>query len=205
MNSLIKYINEQYDIISIKLKKKDEETNHLVDIYKSKIDIYIDNYNFFFVSSLKDILINFNCSICVVDWLFFMNFDKEKLLKNIGYISSDKEKCINELEKYLILDICGIIDKYIIDTEYIKVLYFEYIDRGIMDWKLFKTILKTNFPNLKVLIFEQNYSMDDETAFIDFVNLMNLDLLLIDDMQTDVLYKYKPHQNQIKLKNTLIL
>tara|TARA_B100001559_G_scaffold318690_1_gene326361 strand:+ start:835 stop:1341 length:507 start_codon:yes stop_codon:yes gene_type:complete len=71
------------------------------------------------------------------------------------------------------------------EIEHLKI---EYLDRGVKNWKLFGTHLKTTFPNLKYLTFEMNYyynhEKDDEwkTAETFFVE-MKLDYLSIEWFQ----------------------
>jgi hypothetical protein len=72
------------------------------------------------------------------------------------------------------------------------VLVYKYIDRGVGDWIEFADSLNHYYPNLKVLILSQNYSYPTtEKEFLTFIDTMNLELVVIDDNQTDWLKKYK--------------
>jgi hypothetical protein len=105
-------------------------------------------------------------------------------------------------------------------TDYeVEVLVFEYIDRGIIDWSWFSTKLRQLYPNLKILIFDQNFSYNEEKcikrmelqeeSFLNFIDSMNLELFLLFDYQTSWLKPYKPDRFAYKSpkwpKNTMIL
>ena len=82
---------------------------------------------------------------------------------------------------------------------------FEYCDRGIWCWQKFHNFLKIVFPNLQVLILEQNFSPDkcmcnskatnncdcesnsgyEIEHFNQFMQTTTIDIVIINDLQTD--------------------
>lgn len=63
------------------------------------------------------------------------------------------------------------------------------VPRGIDDFIEFANIIKYAFPNLKILEFSQNYSYEfDKNNFSYFINLLQLDELILYDSQTRELY-----------------
>lgn len=65
----------------------------------------------------------------------------------------------------------------------ITFLIFEYLDRGIVCWKLFSDFIHKVFPNLKHLILSQNYSYSTD-FFFDFYTDQWLDTIWINDDQS---------------------
>jgi hypothetical protein len=106
--------------------------------------------------------------------------------------------------------ICTLQTKWGTDVNYsnctdglVEVLVFEFIDRGVLDWDWFSNKLRQMYPNLKVLIFGQDFSYSEyssekirlqiqEESFLQFIETMNLDLFLLFDFQTSWLIPYKP-------------
>ena len=69
-------------------------------------------------------------------------------------------------------------------------IQIEYIDRGISNFEVFGKLFMKAYPNLKQLHFSQNYSYaakSDTWKTLEnmFIN-MDLDLLICDDMQSDL-------------------
>jgi len=69
------------------------------------------------------------------------------------------------------------------DRSAIRFLHFVSIDRGVADWMVFKTILDA-FPALEVLMFDQNYSVSSNVAFLDFLRSTHIRLIIFRDNQT---------------------
>jgi hypothetical protein len=70
------------------------------------------------------------------------------------------------------------------DRSAIRFLHFVSIDRGVADWMVFKTILDA-FPALEVLMFDQNYSISPNVAFLDFLRSTHVRLIIYRDSQTE--------------------
>jgi len=79
----------------------------------------------------------------------------------------------------------------------VEIVCIEGIDRGVMDWVEFAHTLGRNYPNLKILVFEQNWSefkgTEDERIahFQYFVNHLALDFLYFNDCSTPYLHEYR--------------
>ena len=70
------------------------------------------------------------------------------------------------------------------DQNATRYLRFDMIDRGVHDWTMFKSIIRT-FPALEVLMFQQNYSQDSTDSFLDFLRTTHVPLIIFRDSQTE--------------------
>ena len=64
----------------------------------------------------------------------------------------------------------------------IKLIYFEYFDRGVRNWKDLNDYLKFSFPNLETLILNENFSSLIQA--LEFINNNWIKNILIFDSQT---------------------
>lgn len=69
------------------------------------------------------------------------------------------------------------------------------IDRGVQDFEYLAKLLKEMYPKLQQLTFQQNFSYNEEHEydydwwednFIQFINILNLSYLKINDSQSNI-------------------
>jgi len=81
----------------------------------------------------------------------------------------------------------------------IQCVYFTSIDRGVSSWSAFNNALKTWFPQLKTLMFNQNYSMDSDEEFQKFMKDQWLEHIWIEDFQSS--YNFINTTNKLRVFN----
>lgn len=77
------------------------------------------------------------------------------------------------------------------DDSEVRLVVFEYIDRGVWDWFAFAKFL-ARFPKLEVLHVGQNYC-HDEDGFEEFLVGTTLKLIVFDDLQSKMFHDMPDH------------
>ncbi|NDH05105.1 hypothetical protein EBX93_04150 [bacterium] len=115
------------------------------------------------------------------------------------FINTIQETPLKVWKKYKESE-CAYVDDIFTSREYkwnllvaypdVKCIKFEYCDRGIPDWNKFGFFLKTAFPNLEVLLLQQNCTYnpnnDIKQDILDFLRDTWLHYIWIEDLQTDL-------------------